>query len=83
MIKRNPVKNSQEIQKRKEARMESTFEDSLMTIAEAAKMKGVVRGTIYQAIKDGRITEVTIRGRRYVIRATVESYEPRSYADKR
>ena len=53
--------------------------DKWISIAEAARIKGVQRPSIYAAIKEGRIRAAEIGGRSVVLRQDVEAYVPRAY----
>lgn len=57
--------------------------DRWVSIAEAARLKGVGRASIYAAIEDGKIRASEIGGRRLAFRQDVEAYVPRAYQDRR
>ena len=54
-----------------------------VSIAEAARMKGVGRASIYAAIEDSKIRASEIGGRRLALRQDVEAYVPRAYQGRR
>jgi excisionase family DNA binding protein len=49
---------------------------ALITVAEAAQLKGVSRTTIYNAIKDGRLKSQKILGHVALVRSEVERWQP-------
>ena len=57
--------------------------DRWVSIAEAARLKGVGRASIYAAIDDGKIQSAEIGGRRLALRQDVEAYVPRAYHGRR
>jgi excisionase family DNA binding protein len=83
MIKRNPAKNSQRIRKRKEAHMESTLENSIMTVAEAAEYLKITKQAVALAIKRGHLEITWFKDSRYLLRHSVLAYKPRPYLNKR
>ena len=52
----------------------------LLTVAEAAKLKGVSRSAVYGAIADGRLPHVLILGHMGVKESDVRAWEPVKYA---
>lgn len=50
--------------------------DELLTVAQAAKMRGVTRQAINHLIRQGKLKVVEIAGRRFVKRGDVESFVP-------
>lgn len=56
----------------------SQISTDYMTVTEAARLKGVSRAAIYQAIREGRLPHHRISGVTTVLaRKDVEAYEPR------
>lgn len=54
----------------------------LLTVAEAAKLKGVSRSAVYAAIADGRLPHVLILGHMGVKESDVRAWEPVKYAGR-
>ncbi len=54
----------------------------LLTVAEAAKFKGVSRSAVYAAIADGRLPHVLILGHMGVKESDVHTWEPVKYAGR-
>lgn len=54
----------------------------LLTVAEAAKLKGVSRSAIYNAITDGRLPHVRVLGHLGVKELDVRVWEPVKYAGR-
>jgi len=50
--------------------------ENLMTVEEAAALKGVSIATLYKAIREGRLPSQRVLGRVGLLRADVEAYEP-------
>ena len=50
--------------------------EDLISIAEAARLRGVTHGAIRNLIDRGRLSSVEIAGRRLVARSEVEAFEP-------
>jgi excisionase family DNA binding protein len=50
--------------------------DDLISIAEAARVRGVTHGAIRDLIGRGRLAVVEIGGRRFVSRAEVRAFKP-------
>lgn len=50
--------------------------DDLISIADAARLRGVTHGAIRDLIDRGRLSAIEIAGRRLVSRAEVETFEP-------
>jgi excisionase family DNA binding protein len=48
----------------------------LMSIADAARLRGVTHGAIRDLIGRGRLSTLEIGGRRFVSRSEVETFEP-------
>lgn len=48
----------------------------LISIADAARLRGVTHGAIRDLIDRGRLSAVEVGGRRFVARADVEAFEP-------
>jgi len=56
--------------------MDSTNTPKQITVAEAAKLKGVARATVYNAIRDGRIAHQLIAGHIVLERKVVLTWQP-------
>lgn len=54
----------------------------LLTVPEAAQMKGVSRSAIYGAITDGRLPAVRVLGRLALKEADVQAWQPVKYANR-
>jgi excisionase family DNA binding protein len=54
-----------------------------VTVQQAAKMVGVHRGAIYQAIGSGKLKPVKVLGHMVLRLAEVQAYQPRNYAGRR
>ena|SRR5687768_15836679 len=52
--------------------------DELLTVAQAAKVRGTSRIAIHDLIARGRLKAVTIAGRRFISRDVLESFERQS-----
>jgi len=50
--------------------------DELLTVAQAAAVRGVTRQAINYLIREGKLPSVEIAGRRFVKMADVESFVP-------
>jgi excisionase family DNA binding protein len=50
--------------------------DDLISIADAARLRGVTHGAIRDLIDRGRLNSVEVGGRRFVSRSEVETFEP-------
>jgi excisionase family DNA binding protein len=50
--------------------------DDLISIADAARLRGVTHGAIRDLIDRGRLNSVEVAGRRLVSRVDVEAFEP-------
>lgn len=57
--------------------------EDYMTIGEAAKQLRISRASVYYAIDAGRLTATMIFGRKMLLRAEVDAYEPAGYLDRR
>ena len=53
--------------------------EDLVTIAQAAKMKGVSRSAIYLAIAEGRLPRQQVLGRLVLKRNNVEAWQPQPH----
>jgi excisionase family DNA binding protein len=64
--------------------MEPVEEDiGYVTIQQAAKLIGVHRDSVYQAIDAGKLKPVKVLGRTALRRSEVEAYHPRAYRERR
>jgi excisionase family DNA binding protein len=54
----------------------------LITVAEAARLKGVTRTAVYTAIKEGRLSHTRILGHIGLREADVSAWKPREYAGR-
>ncbi len=50
--------------------------DEMMTVAEAARLRGVTRSAIWDLIRRRRLRVEMVYGRAFVYRAEVENFEP-------
>lgn len=50
--------------------------DELVTVAQAAEIRGVTRQAINHLIRQGKIAAVEIAGRRFLRRGEIETFEP-------
>jgi excisionase family DNA binding protein len=50
--------------------------DELLTVTQAAELRGVTRQAINHLIRQGKMPTVEIAGRRFVRRKDVEGFEP-------
>jgi excisionase family DNA binding protein len=51
------------------------LEDALLTVTEAAKLRGVSRVAIHELISRGRLKAVDIGGRKFIRRSELEAFE--------
>lgn len=51
------------------------LEDALLTVTEAAKLRGVSRVAIHELISRGRLKAVDIGGRKFIMRSELEAFE--------
>lgn len=56
--------------------MKKNVMSDLISIADAARLRGVTHGAIRDLLDRGRLSAVEVGGRRFVSRAEVEAYEP-------
>src|SRR5579859_7862106 len=64
--------------------MEPIIEDiGYVTVQQAAKLIGVHRDAVYQAIDAGKLKPVKVLGRTALRRSDIEAYQPRSYRGRR
>lgn len=54
----------------------------LMNVEEARERLGISRASIYEAINSGKLQTVTVAGKRFLRRSSVEKYQPRNYPKK-
>lgn len=57
--------------------------EDYLTIVEAAKRLQISRAAVYHAIDAGKLTAAEIFGRKMLLRAEVEAYQPAGYLDRR
>lgn len=57
--------------------MNPLMNDDLISIIEAAKLKGVSRNAVYLAVKDGRLPHVMVVGHYALRRTDVLAWKPR------
>jgi excisionase family DNA binding protein len=50
--------------------------EDLLTVSEAARLRGVSHQSISYLVKMGRVRSVSIRGRTYILRKDLENYKP-------
>lgn len=50
--------------------------DDLISVADAARLRGVTHGAIRDLIDRGRLSAVEVGGRRFVSRSEVRAFEP-------
>ena len=50
--------------------------DDLLTVGEAAELRGVTHQSISYLVKMGRVRTVTIRGRTHIYRKDIEEFTP-------
>lgn len=53
----------------------------MLTVQQAAVHLGINQDTVYQAMREGRLTFVEALGRKVIKRADLEAYEKRTRAD--
>jgi hypothetical protein len=56
--------------------------EDLMSIKDAVKMLGMSRAAVYKAIDSARLETVTVAGKRFLLRASVDAYKPRADAGR-
>jgi excisionase family DNA binding protein len=56
--------------------------EDLVSIQEAIKVLGMSRAAIYKAIDSARLETVTVAGKRFLLRTSVDAYKPRADAGK-
>lgn len=52
--------------------------EKLLTVTQAAKMKGVTRAAVYKAIAEGRVPHQIVLGRSALLEADVVAWVPRT-----
>ncbi len=62
--------------------MKSEGSKDLISVGEAARLKGVSTTAIYKAIKEERLVAVTVLGRVGLHRADIMRYEPVRYGNR-
>lgn len=50
--------------------------DELLTVSQAAKVRGVTRQAINHLVREGKLPSVEIAGKRFLRRSDVEDFEP-------